>query len=263
MEIVQEFIAGNFWAGRAGHAVEAVCFHVAEGGRAGVKAWFNDPKSQASAHYLINKDGSIWQFVRESDTAWANGVVCSPNMADPLIAGWVRSGINPNRVTISVETERWRQERLTPQQLAACGELSAAIHRRYRLPVDGSRLIGHGEIDSVNRGRCPSFSDQEWTAIIAATRAGGVEIDPEQPADDDSEDRVRAFYAALPAALRGVGDQVFHADFSSVAGAPAQAGVGVRGEYVTLWAAQGHPVRAMQPQLFDALSKRGAISILA
>ncbi len=43
---------GNFWAGRGGERVRAVCLHVSEGGRGGMLSWFGNPASEASAHYL-------------------------------------------------------------------------------------------------------------------------------------------------------------------------------------------------------------------
>lgn len=161
----------NHWSGRDGHPVEAVVLHVAEGTEAGTTSWFSNPASEASSHYFICKDGRVLRFVREEDTAWTNGKVQRPNLADPLIARWVGAGINPNRRTISVETERFWRERLTPAQLAATAALVADIHRRHGLPTDGSRLLGHNEIDSVDRARCPSLSRAEWDALVAALNA--------------------------------------------------------------------------------------------
>lgn len=164
--IEQHLTPVNHWEGRSGNPVEAIVVHVSEGGKAGVESWFKNPASEASAHYLVNKDGTIWQFVKEADTAWANGIVNAPNMDDPLIAGWVNAGVNPNRRTISIETERQWTERLTVPQLASLAWLCADIHARYTLPTDGSRLLGHNEIDSVNRAHCPSLSAAEWSVLV-------------------------------------------------------------------------------------------------
>lgn len=164
--IEQHITPVNHWQGRNGNPVEAVVVHVSEGGKAGVDSWFHNPDSEASAHYLVNKDGTIWQFVEEGDTAWANGKEQNPNLSDPLIKKWHDAGTNPNRATISIETERNWQDRLTPPQLASLVWLAADVHRRYGLPTDGSRLFGHNEIDSVDRARCPSLSAGEWSAVI-------------------------------------------------------------------------------------------------
>lgn len=180
--IIEKLTPFNHWGGRNGVRVAAVVIHVSEGGRAGVEAWFRNPASEASAHYLVNKDGTIWRFVDEGDTAWANGKLNQPNLADPLIAGWQASGLNPNRATISVETERQWTERLTPPQLTALAWLCADIHRRYGLPTDGSRLLGHNEFDSVDRARCPSLSPEEWDALVAALAAPAPPVPAPAPA---------------------------------------------------------------------------------
>lgn len=164
--ITKKITPVNFWPGRNGNPVEAVVIHVSEGGKAGVDSWFHNPDSEASAHYLVNKDGTIWQFVEEADTAWANGKLNKPNLAEPLIAKWSASGTNPNRTTVSIETERMWQERLTAPQLASLAWLCADLHRRYGLPTDGSRLLAHSEFDSVDRAHCPSLSADEWSALV-------------------------------------------------------------------------------------------------
>lgn len=175
--ITKKITPVNFWAGRNGNPVEAVVIHVSEGGKAGVDSWFHNPASEASAHYLVNKDGTIWQFVEEADTAWANGKEQNPNLADPLVKKWHDAGINPNRRTIAIETERQWTERLTVPQLASLVWLCADLHRRYHLPTDGSSLLGHNEIDSVDRAHCPSLSAAEWSALVRGL-AGVVPTPP-------------------------------------------------------------------------------------
>ncbi|HEY8599124.1 MAG TPA: N-acetylmuramoyl-L-alanine amidase [Thermomicrobiales bacterium] len=177
LTITPKYTTVNIWQGRQGHKPEALVMHVAEGGKAGVDSWFHNPESEASAHYLVNKDGTIWQFVKEADTAWANGKTNQPNRADPLIAAWLDAGINPNRKTISIETEGFWYQDMTPEQLRSVGALAADIHRRYGWPTDGSRLFGHNEFDAVDRARCPSFSRAEWDAILAAVKGGTIVVE--------------------------------------------------------------------------------------
>jgi N-acetyl-anhydromuramyl-L-alanine amidase AmpD len=177
ISVVQKLLpAGvNHLAGRNGHRIRAIFVHVAEGGEAGVTSHFHNPNTQASAHYLVCKDGRIIQYVRDQDTAFANGVLNNPNLADPLIAEWVRTRVNPNRESLSIETERFHQERLTPKQQASLNELVAAKTRECGLPTNGSRLYGHNEVDSVTRARCPSLIRAEWDSILAAMDGGPVD----------------------------------------------------------------------------------------
>lgn len=180
-EIVQKLTSVNYWQGRNGQSPQAVVVHVAEGSKGSTDSWFHNPDAEASAHYEVNKDGGVWQYVREEDSAWANGIVNKPNMGDPLIASWINAGINPNRTTISIETEGFHNEDLTPAQLASLCWLVADIHGRYGWPTDGSRLMGHYEFDAVNRPNCPSLSAAEWAEIRAAI-AGQPAPNPATPA---------------------------------------------------------------------------------
>lgn len=41
---------------------------------AGTVSWIQDPASNVSYHYLVGRDGTVYQFVREQDKAWHAGV---------------------------------------------------------------------------------------------------------------------------------------------------------------------------------------------
>jgi N-acetyl-anhydromuramyl-L-alanine amidase AmpD len=155
----------NFWPGRGGERVRAVCLHVSEGSRDSMLHWFSDPASDASAHYLVNKDGSVWQFVREEDTAWANGEVRNPDRGIPWLDDCLRRGQNPNRLTVSVETERRWQEPLAAPQHRALVDLLRGILARHALPADRQHLVPHSAIDGVNRAHCPGNLD--WERLLA------------------------------------------------------------------------------------------------
>lgn len=179
---VMEPLRRNHWPGRNGHPIEGMVVHVSEGSRNSVTNWFNSPASEASAHVLVCKDGTRVRYVLDADTAWANGVVNGPNLADPIIARWVASNINPNRRTLAVETERRYQERLTKHQLASLCELAVGWHRAHGWPADGTRIWGHYEIDSVNRKNCPSLTRAEWDAVVGAVAsAGSTPVTPPEP----------------------------------------------------------------------------------
>lgn len=155
----------NFWPGRAGERVRAVCLHVSEGGREGVRSWFGNPASDASAHYLVNQDGSVWQFVREEDTAWANGEVRAPDRRLAWLDDCLRRGQNPNRLTVAIETERRWWEPLTEPQRAALVALLRDILARHDLPADREHVVPHSAIDNVTRARCPGNLD--WDRLLA------------------------------------------------------------------------------------------------
>ncbi len=161
---IEQHPVPNRWAGRGGERVRAICLHVSEGARGSVLSWFANPASDASAHYLVNKDGTVWQFVREEDTAWANGAVNSPDRTIGWLDDCLRRDQNPNRLTVSIETERRWWEPLTAAQYAALVALARAILARHGLVAGRETLIPHAAIDSVDRANCPGNLD--WTRLL-------------------------------------------------------------------------------------------------
>jgi len=90
------FIIGPHYDSRAEAAIDMVVIHYTGSGTlAGTVRWFQDPASRVSAHYLVGKDGSIVQMVREGERAWHAG--------ESLWKG--RS--NCNRFSIGIEVINW------------------------------------------------------------------------------------------------------------------------------------------------------------
>ncbi|RLG70037.1 MAG: N-acetylmuramoyl-L-alanine amidase, partial [Candidatus Iainarchaeum archaeon] len=95
-----EFIKSpNFWKGRRGFKPEAIVIHITEGTASSTIDWFTRIESQVSSHYLIDRSGKVYQFVKEEDTAWHAGKVVQ--------ASWklLKQGVNPNFYTIGIELE--------------------------------------------------------------------------------------------------------------------------------------------------------------
>jgi hypothetical protein len=118
---------GNFSRSRGGISLEAVVWHVTEGGMPG--PWFNDPRSRASTNYAVSKTGRIEQYVALADTPFAHGSVeVTYESARPLIRdNW---GINPNTWAASIEFEGTPAEVHAgivpaPAQQAAAARLTA------------------------------------------------------------------------------------------------------------------------------------------
>lgn len=142
-QVAEKLTPHNHYQGRNGHPVEALVIHVAEGSEPGVTSWFHNPASSASTQYLICKDGRVIRYVRDEDTAWANGVVREPNLADPLIRKWVENGIDPNRCTIAIETTSTLYARVyRPLGLTTLPGAHRATNGRAARGLTG-RLTGH------------------------------------------------------------------------------------------------------------------------
>ena len=174
LQIIERLTPHNHEKGRGGAKIGAVCWHVAEGSEVGVTSWFHNPESNASTHYLVCKDGRTIRYVREEDTPWANGKVNNPRLSNPVVKRLVESGINLNRQTISIETERYSKDWLDAD--SPMGRALVALTRdvmlRHGLPLEDDYILGHNEVDSVDRPNCPGNID--WDGLLAAVKSGAV-----------------------------------------------------------------------------------------
>lgn len=135
--------------------------HVVEGTMAGMRSWFNNKKSEVSAHYGISFQGEIEQYVDEADTAWANGRVFAPTAALVL----ARPYVNPNLWTVSIEHEGTGRTDLTPKQRAASAWLVADISKRHGFPLTRKHVIRHNEIFA--RKTCPGLINVDAVLDLA------------------------------------------------------------------------------------------------
>lgn len=137
----------NYTKGRAGKKIIAIVNHITAGNYPGCLNWMQNPQAKASAHYLVNRAGEIFQLVKDEDTAWHAGVVNKPNW--PLY-----DGTNPNRYTIGIEHEGFDGS-LTEKQYGATLWLHKYLIEKHKIPVDREHIIGHYRINPVNRPNCP------------------------------------------------------------------------------------------------------------
>jgi N-acetylmuramoyl-L-alanine amidase len=102
-------------------------------------AWLCGHRSRVSYHYLVGRDGAVYQLVPESKRAWHAGV-----------SRWFGRD-NVNDFSIGVALSNAGPPAPYPQvQLDAAAELVADILRRRGL--DGSRIVGHVDV-AVPHGR--------------------------------------------------------------------------------------------------------------
>ena len=94
-------------------------------GGGGTIAWFLNPASRVSAHWVVGQDGCVTQMVSELDTAWHAGVVSSNSVL-------AKEG-NPNTFCIGIEFSRNdANDNLMPEvQITSGLNLVADIRARY------------------------------------------------------------------------------------------------------------------------------------
>lgn len=174
----------NCWRGRDGHLPVAIIDHVTVGSAASAANWFANPASEVSSNYQVNRDGGVWQYVADKDTAWANGRAESPDMAIGWLASAIKDRINPNRLTISIEHEGQSGQALSDEQYKSTLQLHRYLCDAYNIPADRQHITGHYSIDSLNKRGCPGAAFP-WARLIGDLRNGipEPEAPPVQPGD--------------------------------------------------------------------------------
>lgn len=149
----------NYRTGRKERQIIAIVNHITAGLMPGTLSWLQNPSAQASAHYLVTKNGQIYQLVKDEDTAWHAGIVNQPN--------WhLYDGTNPNYYTLGIEHEALAGEYLTEQQYQATLWLHQQLISRWNIPIDRNHIIGHDCLDSVNRPNDPG-PNFPWDRLFA------------------------------------------------------------------------------------------------
>jgi Negative regulator of beta-lactamase expression len=159
---------------RLGH--DAIVLHIAQGGAAGSLDWLTNPASEVSSHFFISKNGDLFQLVSLADVAWCNGLKPDGKnwktpSGKPVSPSWrgLRPGANPNRYTLSIEHEGYTGQALPAAMQATQTRLLKWLCEQlgWARLVPGVNLIGHGEINPVDKAFCPG-SAFDFAAIAAA-----------------------------------------------------------------------------------------------
>ena len=179
MRLIKRLLFQHFYSGRFGEKPQLVVIHIAQGTREQVSATFRN--EEKSSHYLVNTDGSIWQFVKEEDTSWAQGKVLNPK--SEIVKAYKK---NPNPICISVEHEG--TDNINEVQYVASAELIKDICSRWGIPLDRTHIIGHREIR--NDKSCPAGISIERLIELA-------QKEPEIEVKRDLLTRLLALYQRL------------------------------------------------------------------
>ncbi len=139
-----------------------------------------DPDAQVSAHYLIGRDGMVWQLVEEDLRAWHAGAGCWDGHEDI------------NSRSIGIELDNDGASPFSEPLMAALEPLLAGIMIRWNIPPEG--VIAHSDMAPGRKrdpgarfdwsrlalqelcrpgpvGRAPGVAD--WPAFRAAARRLG------------------------------------------------------------------------------------------
>jgi hypothetical protein len=153
-------------AHREGHRIEAIGLHIQWGHTTGsLRHWLG---VAASATVMAQQDGSILRVIPEEHGPWTQGDVLQPDArASALLQ---RFGPDPNAYSLTIEAEDARTERINLAQARAICWQIRQWQRAYPQLAEGDweeRIVGHYEINSVEKATCGRYRDD----IVASLRA--------------------------------------------------------------------------------------------
>lgn len=168
MKII-DYPSPNFFL--AGNPIKAICLH----GTAGplqasldilTRARPDRPELAVSSHYLIDINGDIYRLLKwwKNQRSFANGIVKLPDKNIGWLIAAVAAGINPNLITISIEhvassTQMKNHSSMTDAQFNSSIALVTQLLKDCKLPISNQTIIGHNQINSIDKVYCPGVID--------------------------------------------------------------------------------------------------------
>jgi hypothetical protein len=118
---------------------KGIVYHYTVGDMPSFMGEFMGDTRRASANYVVDRDGTIYEVVPPDYVAWTHGDTDLP------LPAWATSG-NLNQDAIGIEIVNSGSEPYTPEQIAALETLTRELTARYGIPA--SNLIGHEDVTS-------------------------------------------------------------------------------------------------------------------
>ncbi|WP_121179461.1 N-acetylmuramoyl-L-alanine amidase [Streptomyces sp. 1114.5] len=130
-----------------GQQIRYLVIHDTESDYAGALAAFQDPREQATAHYLVRAgDGHVTQLVHTSDIAWHAGNK-TVNMHSV--------GIEHEGFALPTDRPTWYSEQLYQSSAA----LVRYLADRFGVPLDRQHVIGHDDVPGPTQD---AIADMHW-----------------------------------------------------------------------------------------------------
>lgn len=161
----------HFNAGRGGQKPEIIVLHVIEGSQVSCDNWFANPISKVSSNYSIGFTGEIHQYVKDEDTAWAQGTVLNPTFS------LYKPNISPNLYCLSIEHEGIDLSIVHEAQINATVGLIRSLAAKWSIPLDRDHIIGHYQIRS-SKPNCPATNKTIIDTIVRRAKEVDQPINP-------------------------------------------------------------------------------------
>jgi N-acetylmuramoyl-L-alanine amidase len=140
---------------RGGKDIDTIVLHhTASNNGAGDLAHMRNPKSEVSAHYMVDRDGKIYQLVGDSKRAWHAG--------KGELHG-VPTDVNGRSIGIELVNDGSGKTAFTEAQMKSLTQLTGYLKQQYDVPM--RNIVGHKDV-AVPKGRksdpAPNF---DWNRL--------------------------------------------------------------------------------------------------
>ncbi|KFE63558.1 N-acetylmuramoyl-L-alanine amidase [Hyalangium minutum] len=127
---------------RGGKDIDTIVLHhTASNNGAGDLAHMRNPKSEVSAHYMVDRDGKIYQLVNDQKRAWHAG--------KGELHG-VPTDVNGRSIGIEIVNDGGGKTPYTEAQMKSLTQLTGYLKQQYNVPM--SNIVGHKDV-AVPKGR--------------------------------------------------------------------------------------------------------------
>ncbi len=167
MELIKSYVSPNHYNGRNGWKPDMIVNHITASSASSAINTFMNKTCEKSSHFIVAKDGKVYQMVDLKNGAWCNGTTSNGDNRDyrKATSQIVKSrSTNCNNYTISIEHENIGGGLLTEAQLQATIELHKYIQEQIKsiygvdIPADRQHIIGHCEVSPITKPCCPGAS---------------------------------------------------------------------------------------------------------
>lgn len=144
-------------------AIDQIVIHDIEGTAQASLNVFQNAKTTASAHYIVDGDGTVYQVIREKDIAYHAGNY------------WYNEhSIGIEHAGMDATGYRW----YSASEYLASAKLVAYLLKKYNLPLSHDRLVSHGTIPSPSATSLPNHVDPGpywlWSYYIKLIHDQGI-----------------------------------------------------------------------------------------
>lgn len=169
--------------GRNGQTIIAICLHTLETTLETYKAYLASslnvadirPGQHGSVHYGVGADGTLHQFVEDSNTAWAIQDLSNPTWT--LLNEHV--GVDPNYYTLNIGVEKYISTQMPTLMFRGLADLVTLLVLRHEIPIDANHIISHAQLDDTFTDCDAALATNLIATVISLAAQGntGVTLD--------------------------------------------------------------------------------------